>query len=73
MLSAEIIRELRDTEAETNFLKWLSALSALFLLSVCSISLVASVMLSIYAKLFSHVLAIRERQRQYTCKELGLP
>ena len=38
--------------------------------SVYSILLVASVMLSIYAKLSSHVLSIRESEQQYTFKEL---
>ena len=38
--------------------------------SLLYISLVASVMLSVYVKLASHVLAIREREWQYTYKEL---
>ena len=59
MLSAEVIREQRDAEAEKN------CCSGSF--NICfqfALSLFESVMLSIYAKLSSHVLTIRERERE---------
>ena len=64
MLSAQIIREQRDAEAEKNLLCHFLLLNTVVLFSVCYISSVTSLYFLLCAKLSCHVLAIRESELQ---------
>ena len=68
MLSAEISENKGMQKLRTCIVLTFNTL----LFSVCSISLVASIMFSIYAKLSSHVLAIREKEQVFTLARLKI-
>ena len=69
-LGSNFCRNYQRTKGCKNLRQTCWSKFALLMFSVCSISLVASVMLSIHAKLFSHVLTIQDRGWQQTSTEL---